>query len=150
VADVLCILDPIAKTIPETASRVRNRIALILDWAARAQKSYDNPARRPKLLPTIKKKPVHFAAMAYRDLPAFVVELRRRKEIVARALEFQILTACRPSEALRAHRDEVDSNNTWTIPAQRMKGGAEHRIPLSARVIDLLSDLPRDGAFLFA
>src|SRR5262249_40507192 len=64
VAAVLAVLDPIAKTIPETAGRIHNRLAKILDWAAaRELRPHDNPARRPQLLPARKKRPEHFAAM---------------------------------------------------------------------------------------
>ena len=64
--------------------------------------------------------------MPYADLPAFLVELRQRPEISARALEFQILTACRPAEVLGARWDEIDGA-LWTLPATRMKGGEQHR-----------------------
>jgi integrase len=149
VTAVLSVLDPIARTIPETARRVRNRIALILDWAAaRELRPLDNPARRPKLLPTHKKAQKHFAAMAHQDVSAFLVELRQRREIGARALELQILTGVRPGEALGCRWSEIDAD-TWVIPGTRTKSGDAHRVPLSDRAVKLLNNLPRKGEFVF-
>ena len=96
VAAVLSVLDPM-REIFETQKRVRHRIAAVLDWAAaRDLRTHDNPARRPKLLPTRKRRAEHFAAMAYTAVPAFVAELRARPEMTARALELAILAAARP------------------------------------------------------
>ncbi|OLB76791.1 MAG: hypothetical protein AUI16_07675 [Alphaproteobacteria bacterium 13_2_20CM_2_64_7] len=149
VAAVLSVLDPIAREIPETAKRVRNRIANILDWAAaRDLRPHDNPAKRPNLLPKRKRRVEHFAAMPYDDLPAFMGELRQRSELTARALEFLILTAARPGEVLGMHWSEVE-DNVWTVPGERMKGGKPHRVPLSERAIELLAGLPREGEYVF-
>ena len=149
VAAVLSVLDPIARAIPETASRVRNRIALVLDWAsARDLRSHDNPAKRTNLLPKRKQQVQHLAAMPYVQVPAFLAELRLRPEISARALEFAILTAARPSEALGARWSEIDGN-VWTAPADRMKSGRAHRVPLAPRVVELLASMPREGEFIF-
>jgi integrase len=151
VTDVLAVLDPIALKIPETAGRVRHRIAKILDWAhARDLRSHDNPARRPNLLPKRKKTREHFAAMPYVAVPAFIHELRQQPSMVARALELLILTAARPSELLGMRWSEIDlASATWTIPGERMKSGRPHRVPLSGRAVELLADLPREGAFVF-
>jgi integrase len=151
VAAVLSVLDPIARTIPATAARLRHRIAAILDWAAaRDLRPHDNPARRPKLLPKRKRQVKHFAAMAYPALPAFMAELRERPEMSARALEFGILTAGRPGEVLGARWDEIDLGaGLWTVPAERMKSGRPHRVPLSGRAVELLTSLPLEGDFVF-
>jgi integrase len=149
VAAVLSVLDPIARDIPETAKRVRSRIALVLDWAAaRELRPHDNPAKRPNLLPKRKRRVEHLAAMPYGDMPTFVAELRQRQEMSARALEFQILTAARPGEVLGMRWSEIDGD-VWTVPGERMKGGREHRAPLSRRAVKLLAALPRDGEFCF-
>ena len=147
VTDVLAVLDPIAREIPETAGRIRHRIAKILDWAhARDLRSNDNPARRPNLLPKRKKTRSHFAAMPYVAVPAFMHELRQHPSIVARALELLILTASRPSELLGMRWSEIDlGSGIWTIPGERMKSGRPHRVPLSNRAVELLVGLPRDG-----
>jgi integrase len=143
---------------PVTADRVRLRIELILNWAAaRGYRSGDNPARwedlKHILPPPAKVAPVkHHAAVPYSDIPALLVELRRREGIGARALEFLILTAARAGEVLGATWDEIDlDQKLWIIPSARMKGGREHRVPLSAPAIDLLGGLPREdgNAFVF-
>jgi integrase len=153
VTAVLSVLDPLAQTIPETASRVRNRIAAILDWAhSRDLRPNDNPARRPNLLPKRKKAATvqHFPAMAYTALPAFMSELCERKEMIARALELAILTAARPGEILGAKWAEFDlSAAMWMVPGERMKSGRPHRVPLSGRAVELLADLPREGEYVF-
>jgi integrase len=151
VAAVLSVLDPIAREIPETAKRVKNRIANILDWAAaRDLRPHDNPAKRPNLLPKRRPHAKHFAAMPYPALPAFMTELHRQPEMSARALEFAILTAARPGEVLGARWSEVDlAEAVWTVPGERMKGGKSHRVPLSGRAAELLASLPREGEYLF-
>jgi integrase len=151
VAAVLSVLDPISRQIPETARRIKSRLALVLDWAAaRDLRPHDNPAKRSNLLPKRKPKAQHFAALPYTALPSFMVELRRRQEISARALEFAILTAARPGEVLGARWSEVDkADATWTIPGERMKGGKPHRVPLSSRAVELLAALSQEGDFVF-
>jgi integrase len=150
VAAVLLVLDPISREIPETAKRVKNRIANILDWAAaRDLRPHDNPAKRPNLLPKRKRQTKHFPAMPYAEVAAFMVELRQRPELTARLLEFLILTAARPGEVLGMRWGEVEGN-VWTVPAERMKGGKPHRVPLSARAVELLAALPQVGDYCFA
>jgi len=91
----------------------------------------------------------HLAAMRYADIGAFMMEVRDRKGIVSRALEFTILTAARTAEVLGARWNEIDGN-VWTIPAERMKGGRPHRIPLCDRAIEILDALPRgESEFVF-
>jgi integrase len=151
VTDVLSVLDPIAKSIPETTGRIRHRIAKILDWAhSRDLRGNHNPARRPNLLPKRKRTKANFVAMAYTALPQFMVELRRLSDMSARMLEVHILTAARPNETLGMRWSEVDlSAAMWTIPGDRMKSGRPHRIPLSNHVIELLAGLPREGEYVF-
>src|SRR5262245_12985141 len=149
VAAVLSVLDPISARVPETASRVKHRMALILDWsAARELRPNDNPARRPRLLPKHKNRVRHFEALPYADIGAFMVELRAQEELSARALEFLILTASRTGELLGARWEEINGD-TWTIPGERTKSGRAHRVPLSDRAVELLSGLPRIGQHIF-
>jgi integrase len=115
----------------------------------------DNPAQwrnhlEHALADKAKAAQVHHAALPYAELPAFMAALRQRQEIAARALEFTILTAARSGEINGAKWDEIDGA-VWTIPAGRMKASKEHRVPLSARAVALLRDLPReDGTdFIF-
>lgn len=139
----------------ETASRVRGRIEMILDFAtARGLRTGDNPAAWKtigKVLPARGGPKAHHAALPYAELPAFVAELAKRDGIAARALLFTILTAARSGEVRGARWDEIDlAAKTWTIPASRMKAGQEHVVPLSQPVLDLLAALPREaGGFVF-
>ncbi|ESY21728.1 MULTISPECIES: site-specific integrase [unclassified Mesorhizobium] len=158
-AHVMQILEPIWTTKTETATRVRGRVELVLDWAkARHYRSGDNPARwrghLDKLLPARSKvaKVEHHAAMPYADLPAFMSQLRSMGSISARALEFTILTAVRTGEAIGVMEGEIDfANKLWTIPAVRMKASRPHRVPLSDRALQILKSVPReaDSPYLF-
>jgi integrase len=149
VAAILSVLDPISREIPETAKRIKNRIANILDWAAaRDLRSHDNPAKRANLLSKRRPRAKHFSAMPYPALPVFMIELGQRPEMSARALQFAILTAARPGEVLGARWSEVEGD-VWTVPGERMKTGRPHRVPLSKRAVELLADLPREGEYVF-
>jgi integrase len=145
---VLKVLQPIWTTIPETASRLRGRIENILDAArARGFLTGENPARwrghLKSILPARQRLTRgHHAALPYDDLPAFMTVLRARKSTAALALELAILTAARSGEILNAEWREFDLGKAvWTIPAQRMKAGHEHRIPLTARAVAILKSL---------
>jgi integrase len=154
---VLEVLEPIWTTKPETAGRVRGRVEAILDWAtARGMRSGENPARwrghLDKLLPARGKvaRVRHHSAMPYAELPNFLIALRGEGGVSARALEFAILTAARTGEVIRATWAEINlTSAVWTIAAERMKGGKEHRVPLSERALALLAGLPREGEFVF-
>jgi integrase len=151
-ADVLQCLTPIWTTKNATASRLRARIENILNWAVANgyREKGENPAAwdilkhaLPKVAKSAKK---HHAAMPYKDLPAFMVELRTRGGVAARALEFTILTALRTGEVLNATRSEIDfEERVWTIPASRMKAEVEHKVPLAPRVLEILTDLPSEA-----
>jgi integrase len=92
----------------------------------------------------------HFAALPWEEMPAFVQQLRGLKTTAARCLEFLIYTATRSDEAIGALWDEIDFKaKAWTIPAERMKGGEEHRVPLSRAALELLTDMPRSGPLVF-
>jgi integrase len=152
-AHVLAILEPIWSEKTETATRLRGRIELVLDWAtARGHREGLNPARwrghLDKLLarPSKVSRPEHHQALPLDDLGAFVTRLREEKGSGAKALEFAILTAARSGEVRGMTWVEVDfRNRVWTIPGSRMKAGREHRVPLSAPAIELLEALPRVG-----
>lgn len=155
-AAVMRVLDPIWRTKTETASRVRGRIEAVLDWAsARGYRSGENPARWrghiENLLPKRSKvaKVVHHAALDYQAMPEFMAHLRKQAGITPRALEFLILTAVRTGEAVAARWSEVDwESQAWTIPADRMKAGREHRVPLDARCIAILAELKQEQRIL--
>jgi integrase len=155
---VVKVLQPVWDRIPESASRLRGRIEAILDWAAVAghRKPGDNPARwnghLEHLLPAVRKiRPKeHMASMPYADVPAFMARLRAEPGTSARALELLILTAARAGEVRGATWDEIDSDAAvWEIPGIRMKAGNLHRVPLSARCLEILHATPRQGDFVF-
>src|SRR6516164_1774875 len=157
------VLEPIWTTKPETASRVRQRIEKILDFAkVCGYRDGENPARwrghLDNVLPARARVRVveHHAALPYAELPAFLVNLRSREAIAARALEFLVLTAARTGEVIGARWDEIDLlDKTWTVPARRMKAHREHRVPLSARALAILQEMQAaregddDNAFVF-
>ncbi len=154
-AHILKILEPVWATKTETATRIRGRIEQVLDAAyARGQidAPWQNPARwrghLDKLLakPSRVAKSAHHKAIPVDDASAFMVRLRSHDGMGARALEFAILTAARSGEVRGAKWPEIDlEKGLWTVPADRMKAGREHRVPLSADALALLKALPRMG-----
>jgi integrase len=149
---VLRVLRPIWTTVPETASRVRGRIESVLGWATvSGYRTGDNPARwKGHLEEALPKRSAvakveHHAALAYRDIPAFMADLRTREGVAAQALAFTILTAARTGEVIGATWDEVDlDEGVWTIPAGRMKAAKEHRVPLSEPALEILRNAYRE------
>jgi integrase len=146
---VLKVLKPIWGRTPETASRIRGRIENILGWATvHHYRSGDNPARWNGLLehalPSRSKlaKVEHHAALPYDEIAGFMATLRQNTVTGARALEFIALTAARLGEAINASWDEIDlGGRVWTVPATRMKGGREHKVPLSNAAAALLKKM---------
>jgi integrase len=156
--DVLALLKPIWTVKPETASRVRGRIEKVLDAAkARGLRSGENPARWRGHLDHLLPRPSklargHHAAMPYEDVAGFIAELRKREATAALALELCILTAARSGEILGMQWSEVDlDKEVWTVPANRMKAGREHRVPLSPPAVAILRQLKglEAGEFVF-
>lgn len=155
-AHLLRVLQPIWRQIPETARRVRGRIEAILGYATVSKfRTGDNPARWRSHLETLlggtQIAREHHSAMPFADVPAFMVELRGKpKSTSALALEFLIHTAGRTGEVIGAKWSEIDlKHKTWTIPKERMKAKAEHRVPLTARAVEILKGLERRGDFVF-
>lgn len=145
--DVVEALKPIWSTIPETADRTRMRIAAVMDHArARGLFTGDNPASwrggLKELLPARNKLTRgHHAAAAYKDMPAIMAKLRASDAVSARAVEFTALTASRSGEVRGAVWSEIDfALAVWIVPAERMKAGREHRIPLTGRMLAILEE----------
>ncbi len=143
--DIVDTLKPIWTTIPETADRLRMRIAAVMDHArARGLYAGTNPADwrgglKELLPPRQKLTRGHHAAAAYGDIPAVMAKLRASSAVSARAVEFATLCANRSGEVRGAVWSEFDLEaGLWVIPAVRMKSGREHRIPLSDRAIEIL------------
>lgn len=149
----------------ETASRVRMRIETVIG-AAKAKGitnpetreiwiNHHNPAQWKDHLEhwlNGKQSRGHFDAMDWKDVPAFMMELRGKPDASAKALMLTILCAVRTNETLNATWSEFDLHNAmWTIPAERMKAGVEHRVPLSDAAIQLLRSLARidDSPYVF-
>ena len=159
-ADVKAILLPIWATKTETATRLRQRIEAVLDYAAvhDDDQNRNNPARwkgvLDKVLPPARKvtKRVHHPAAPYIDVPGIMAALRDRDFMSAYCLRFTILTAARSGEARGALWDEVDfENRIWAIPAGRMKADKPHRVPLCDEAMEILSKMQQwrhDGSAL--
>lgn len=149
-AHIVRMLTPIWETKTETASRVRATVERILDMAgAEGLRTGDNPARwKGNLelslpLPSKISKVKHYASMSVDDLTGFMQALAEKDTIGALALRFGILTAARSGEIRGATWDEIEGD-VWTIPAERMKNGKTHKVPLCRDAIALLKALPRD------
>ena len=143
-ANVLSALSPQWLARPATARRVLQRIRVIFDWCkAQGYCSGDNPTLGiTKVLPRHRAAKAHHPALPYPEVPAFLRALREcnASEPVKLGFELTVLCATRTSETLRATWTEVDlAAKTWTIPGVRMKGGVDHRIPLSPRCVEILT-----------
>ena len=134
-----------------TANRVRNRIELVLDWAVvrgHRPQGVPNPARWQGNLSEALPKPgkvapvVNHRAVPYKEMPELMAQLATHEGVGVKALQFAILTAARRGEVLGARWDEIDFDAAmWTVPAERMKGRREHRVPLARHVVELLKGL---------
>lgn len=156
--DVLGVLLPIWLPLPETARRVRGRIERILDAAkALGHRPADsiNPAtwrgHMKVLLPEQRKEArAHHAAMPYAQVPLLMRRLADRPAMAARALEFLILTAGRTGEVLGARWQEIEGD-VWAVPADRMKAGKPHTVPLTGAAQAILDAIghgePADYVF---
>lgn len=159
--DIRRVLDPIWTEKPETASRLRGRIEAVLAYATvHGWRSGDNPARWQGFLDqiyapkTAVRAVQHHPALPWREIPAFMAELRDRDAVSARCLEFLVLTATRSGEVRGARWDEIDlAAALWVVPASRMKMKKEHRIPLAPRAVEIIRAMDarsrRRGGLIF-
>jgi len=144
--EVLMCLSPIWTDKHETAKRLLQRIKIVLDVAKfKGFRDGENPVTAIKdagVLPKVTKKPKHHAAMHWQDVPAFYADLQTRDAMAAKALMFTCLTGSRTSEVLGMRWAEVDLEvGVWTVPADRMKMDAEHRVPLTDALLAILEPL---------
>lgn len=156
-SDVISTLTPIWSKKPETANRVRQRIEAVIDYtSALGIRTGDNPARWRGHLDHLLPKPtkvravIHHPALPHTGIADFMADLSARTGIATRALGFTILTAARSGETRGMKWGEIDlEKRLWTIPANRMKAGKEHRVPLSDAAIALLGSSGQDTALVF-
>ncbi len=154
-ADVMAVLEPIWEKTPETATRVRGRIELVLDYAAaRGWRTGENPARwrghLAHMLPRRSKvaRVVHHAALPYASIGTFMGRLAVATGTGALTVRFAALTAARSGEVRGAKWSEIDLQaKVWTIPAERMKGAREHRVPLSTQALQVLEEAAKLRTF---
>lgn len=161
-AHLAALLRPIWEVKHETATRVRQRIAAVLDYAVAAGlRTGANPADArsslKELLPkssAVRRKAGgtrHHERVPVAQIPAFMADLRTRISISAKALEFAILTASRSKEVREATWREIDSDSrVWCIAPERMKAGKAHRVPLSVAALEIIISLPRNSDICFA
>ena len=156
--DVLRALTPIWTDKRETASRVKQRIGVVFDWAkASGYRTGDNPTEGlSQVLPKTRAEKKHHAALPYKSVAPFLRRVRSEdaREPVRLAFEFAVLTAARTGEVLGAKWTEIDlDEKTWTIPAERMKAHEEHRVPLSRRALEILrkaKEVSEDKEYVFS
>src|SRR3954453_7880213 len=156
-AAVIGVLTPIWTSRTETASRLRQRIEAVVDYAkALGRRSGENPARWKGHLDHLLAAPgkiksvAHQPALDWREGPAFMVEPAKRGGMGAKAMAFAILTAARSNEVRGMTWGEVDDDaSVWTIPGPRMKAGKEHRLPLTSAARALLGPRGRDDTLVF-
>jgi integrase len=144
--EVLSCLSPIWTEKPETARRLMQRIRVVLDVArSKGFREGENPVSAIKaanVLPKVRKKVKHHKAMDWRDVPSFYADLRERTAMAAKALMFTCLTGSRTGEVLGARWEEIDFDaRLWTCPADRMKTGEDHRVPLAAEMLSIIEPL---------
>ena len=142
---------------PETASRVRQRIEAVLDYAsALGVRDGANPARWRGHLQNILPRPSsirpvqHHPALDWQELPSFMAELSKRDGVSAKALMFTILTAARSGEVRGVLWSEINlRSGVWIVPAGRMKASKEHRVPLTPEAVALIGKPGKADQLIF-
>lgn len=156
---IIKILEPIWYEKTETASRVRQRLEVIFNfamainlmdrrancamWKGNLEQILPNPSK-------IKDKK-HYPSLPVEDLGSFLSSLSSNEGIAARALEFLIFTASRSGEVRLAKWNEFDFDfNVWSIPRSRMKANKEHKVPLTKKIVSILNNLPKIDEYVFS
>ena len=145
-SDSLAVLEPIWTEKPETASRVRQRMEVIMDWSVTHGYRLDNPAGRAllRVLPPVNRLEKHHEALPYDQVSGALAKVKESKAnpLTKLAFEFMVLTAARPGEAMGANWSEIRWDaRTWDIPAVRMKARRPHRVPMSERAMEILTEV---------
>lgn len=145
--------DPTERPKPDTGMKLKQRIRIVLDYAARHD--WLAEAALAKLSRTMAdfKKPSDDDKEGHKSMPAdsapgFMARLREKETISAKALQFLILTGARSGQVRGATWDEIDLDRAlWTAPRDRMKKRhSDHRIPLAPAAVALLRSLYREEA----
>ncbi|KIN77107.1 integrase [Sulfitobacter mediterraneus] len=149
--EVMMCLAPIWTEKHETARRLAQRIKIVLDVArSKGFRSGENPVtaiKDARVLPKVTAKPKHHKAMHWKDVPAFFSDLKTRSAIAAKALMLTCLSCSRTGEVLGMRWAEVDfDERVWTCPAERMKTGDDHRVPLTAEMLAIVEPLKAMGS----
>jgi integrase len=144
--EVMMCLAPIWTEKHETAKRLAQRIKIVLDVArSKGFRSGENPVTAIKdagALPKVKAKVKHHSAMGWKDVPNFYADLKTRDAMAAKALMFTCLTGSRTGEVLGLRWEEIDFEELiWNCPAERMKTGEEHRVPLTGEMLAIIEPL---------
>ena len=144
-ADLMSVVEPIWSSRPALAHRVRQRIGTVMKWAIAQGYRTSDPAQEVLggLPRSSSAKRDHHPALAYAEVQAAIAAVWSSAARLSTklAFEFLVLTAARSGEVLGARWQEIDFDHAvWTVPAHRMKGGVEHRVPLSARALEVLSE----------
>ena len=153
--EVLMCLSPIWTEKHETARRLAQRIKIVLDVArSKGFRSGENPVTAIKdaqVLPKVRVKPKHHEAMRWQDVPEFFADLETKNAMSAKALMFTCLTGARTGEVLGLRWAELDlENRLWVCPAERMKTGEDHRVPLTGEMLAIIEPLKAMGSeFVF-
>ena len=146
-ADVMAVLlaDDLWNRKRETARRVRQRIGTVMKWAVAQGYRQDNPAGDAigAALPRNGGRQEHFRALPHTEVAGALDKVRASNAWLGTklAIKYMVLTASRPGETRLARWEEIDLEvATWTVPAERMKGGREHRVPLSPQAVQVLAE----------
>ena len=141
--DILAVLEPIWTSKPDTAKKIRQRLNMVINWA-RGKRLYtgDDPIKMAELsLPRTKQSKNHFKSLNYDEMPSLFEEIDASSATTQAklALQFTILTCCRTTEVLHSTWNEIDLVKAiWVIPAERMKAGETHSVPLSSAALKVL------------
>ena len=143
--DVLAVLTPIWTDKHETASRVRQRMETVFDWAIAHGWRLDNPAGKAvvRVLPRMSKFKSHHKSLPYQQVPNALGQVKESNAdpLTHLSFEFLVLTAARSGQVRMSTWSEIDlESSTWTVPEERMKARREHRVPLLHRCLEILAE----------
>jgi len=155
--DIMTVLSKIWVDKPDTAKKIRQRLQLVVKWA-RAQGHFtgEDPIEIAEAaLPKVKQPNNHFKSVPFDSIPSIFDQIEQSSLFPSTklALQFLLLTACRTLEVREATWNEIDfEQEIWCIPAERMKTGSPHNVPLSIQALEILKkarELQTDNDLIF-